>query len=83
MTEEPRPQGTGGKAPAPSPATYAGVGIQFAIAIVLFAFGGNWLDERVGSSPLFLILGVFVGGAAAFYTMYRKLMAAQDRSEKR
>lgn len=83
MTEEPRPQSTGGKAPAPSPATYAGVGIQFAIAIVLFAFGGNWLDERVGSSPLFLILGVFVGGAAAFYSMYRKLMAAQDRSEKR
>ena len=83
MTEEPRPQGTGGKAPAPSPATYAGVGIQFAIAIVLVAFGGNWLDERVGSSPLFLILGVFVGGAAAFYSMYRKLMAAQDRSEKR
>jgi F0F1-type ATP synthase assembly protein I len=83
MTEEPRPQGTGGKAPAPSPATYAGVGIQFAIAIVLFAVGGNWLDERVGSSPLFLILGVFVGGAGAFYSMYRKLMAAQDRSEKR
>lgn len=83
MTEEPRPQGTGGKAPAPSPATYAGVGIQFAIAIVLFALGGNWLDERVGSSPLFLILGVFVGGAAAFYSMYRKLMAAQHRSEKR
>lgn len=83
MTEEPRPQGTGGKGSAPSPATYAGVGIQFAIAIVLFAIGGNWLDERVGSSPLFLILGVFVGGAAAFYSMYRKLMAAQDRSEKR
>lgn len=83
MTEERGPQGTGGKAGAPSPATYAGVGIQFAIAIVLFALGGNWLDERAGSSPLFLILGVFVGGAAAFYSMYRKLMAAQDRSEKR
>jgi ATP synthase protein I len=83
MTEEPGPHGNGGKAPAPSLATYAGVGIQFAIAIVLFALGGNWLDERVGSSPLFLILGVFLGGAAAFYSMYRKLMAAHDKDGKR
>ncbi len=85
MREEPRPRSPAGeKRPAepPSAATYAGVGIQFAIAIVLFAFAGVWLDGRLGSSPLFVILGVFVGAAAAFYSMYRKLMAAQERSEK-
>jgi ATP synthase protein I len=85
MTEEPRPRNaTGGRAPdrSPSVSTYAGVGIQFAIAIVLFAFIGVWLDGRLGTSPLFVLLGVLLGAAGAFYSMYRKLMAAQERSEK-
>lgn len=85
MTGEPRPPNTsGGKGPdrAPSVSTYAGVGIQFAIAIILFAFAGIWLDRRLGTSPLFVLLGVFLGAAGAFYSMYRKLMAAQERSER-
>ena len=69
----------GGEAEAPSTASYAGAGLQFAVALVLFALGGNWLDEKVGSAPVFLLLGVFVGGAAAFYSMYRKLMAPHGR----
>jgi ATP synthase protein I len=82
MTLDPRSRATGHKDPTPSPATYAGVGIQFAIALVIFALGGNWIDQRLGSSPLFLVLGVFVGAAAAFYSMYRKLMAAHDKKDR-
>jgi F0F1-type ATP synthase assembly protein I len=64
-------------------ARYAGVGIQFAAAIILFLFAGQWLDRRLGTSPVFLILGVFVGAGAAFYSMYRKLMEDQDAEEAR
>ena len=60
---------------------YAGVGLQFAISILLFLYAGQWLDRRLGSSPLFLVLGVFVGGGGAFYSMYRRLMADQTREE--
>lgn len=78
--------------PAGKPATsgfrgagaYAGLGLQFAGAIVLFLFAGQWVDRRLGTSPTFVILGVFGGAAAAFYSIYRKLMAAQKRDgEKR
>lgn len=62
-------------------ATYAGVGLQFAISLLLFLYAGQWLDRRLGTSPLFLLLGVFVGAGASFYSMYSKLMAAQKRDE--
>jgi ATP synthase protein I len=67
-----------------SAAEFAGIGFQFAGAILLFLFAGQWLDRRLGTAPLFLIVGVFLGAGAAFYSMYRRLMAAQRRdSEER
>jgi F0F1-type ATP synthase assembly protein I len=67
---------------AGSGAAFAGLGLQFALAIVVFLYAGQWLDRRLGTGPLFLILGVFVGAGGAFYSMYRKLMAAQRREEE-
>jgi len=65
-----------------SGADFAGVGIQFAAAIVLFLFAGQWVDEKLGTGGLFTIIGVFVGGGAAFYNMYRKISAAQRRDDE-
>lgn len=65
-----------------SGAAFAGLGLQFALAIVVFLYAGQWLDRQLGTAPLFLILGVFVGAGGAFYSMYRKLMAAQRREEE-
>lgn len=61
---------------------YAGLGLQFAISIVLFLYVGVWLDGRLGTQPLFLTLGVFTGAGAAFYSMYRSLMADQRKAEE-
>lgn len=60
----------------------AGIGLQFAVSIVVFLYIGQWADKKFGTSPLFLLLGVFVGGGAAFYSMYRKLMAAQREEDE-
>jgi F0F1-type ATP synthase assembly protein I len=65
-----------------SGADFAGVGMQFAVAIIAFLFAGQWLDKRVGTNGLFTIAGVFVGGGAAFYNMYRKITAAQRRDDE-
>jgi ATP synthase protein I len=61
----------------PSASEFAGIGLQFAVSIILFVFAGQWLDRRMGTGPLFLIVGAFVGAGGAFYSMYRKLMASQ------
>ena len=52
---------------------YAGVGMQFAATIGVFAFGGHWLDGRLGSDPWLLILGVFVGFALGLVSLHSKL----------
>ncbi len=60
---------------------FAGLGLQFALAIVAFLFAGQWLDKRLGTNGLFTILGVFVGACGAFYSMYRRVSAAQKRDD--
>lgn len=55
----------------------AGVGIQFAAAVVAFTFAGIWVDRRLGTSPIFTLVGVLLGGGGGFYSLYRKLIAAQ------
>lgn len=47
---------------------YAGLGLQLGASITVLALLGYWLDGRLGTLPLFLIVGVlagFVGGTIA------------------
>ena len=63
--------------------TFAGAGIQFAIAIVAFLLAGQWADRKLGTSPTFLLIGVFAGGSAAFYSLYRRITKAQKADDER
>ena len=62
-------------------ARFAGVGLQFAITLLVGLGLGTWLDRKFGTAPVFLYLGVFLGAGAAFYSMYRQLMANLERDE--
>ena len=53
-----------------------GIGWDFALCIALGIGGGVWLGGWVGISPLFLLLGLSLGLAAAFYGGFRMLMEA-------
>jgi F0F1-type ATP synthase assembly protein I len=64
----------------PSPAEFAGSGVQFVVAILLFLYVGKWLDAKLGTAPWLLMLGVFVGAVAGFYSFYRRIMAASKRN---
>ncbi|MEO8193963.1 MAG: AtpZ/AtpI family protein [Gemmatimonadales bacterium] len=63
--------------------SFAGAGLQFAVAIVLFVLVGQWADRKLGTSPFLLLAGVFIGGGAAFYSMYRRISAAQKADDER
>jgi F0F1-type ATP synthase assembly protein I len=64
-----------------SASEFAGFGLQFAISILAFLYAGQWLDRRLGTAPWLLIIGLFAGAGLSFYSMYRKLMAAQARED--
>lgn len=59
--------------PADGYTRYAGVGLQFAATIGLFAWAGYALDDRLGTSPWLLIVGVFLGFAGAMISLVRRV----------
>ena len=71
-----------GPSEAGSAASYAGVGAQFVVSILFFLYLGKWLDGKLGTDPLLLIVGVFVGAAVGIYNMYRMMTAAQRKAQK-
>jgi F0F1-type ATP synthase assembly protein I len=82
--EHPLKPEPGSERPSPAPnmagaGAVAGMGLQFALSILLFLFAGQWIDGKLGTAPLFLIVFVFVGAGASFYSIYRKLMEQQRR----
>jgi F0F1-type ATP synthase assembly protein I len=80
MEDEKRPHQSSNKSLSGS--DFAGVGVQFAVAIIVFLFAGQWLDKRLGTNGMLTIAGVFIGAAAGFYSMYRKISAAQRRDDE-
>jgi F0F1-type ATP synthase assembly protein I len=61
---------------------YTGYGLTWALSTLLFLLGGWWLDGKVGTTPLFLILGAFVGAGAGFYSLYRHIVVEpRERTE--
>jgi len=59
---------------------YAGMGMTFAVTVGLFALGGFFLDGRLGTSPLFLIVAVFLGFGLGLYSMVSKLPSSARKS---
>lgn len=58
-----------------NPLGVAALGLQFAVALIAFGYLGQWIDLKLNSAPIFLMIGVFFGGGGTFYLSYRRLMA--------
>ena len=59
-----------------------GIGWFVAICIVGGVWGGVWLDGKLGSSPLFLLIGLLFGIVIAGVGMYRLLIAVLSTEGK-
>ncbi len=54
-----------------SAAQFTGLGWYIATAIVAPTLAGVWIDGRLGTAPLFLLVGLLGGVVLAFYGTYR------------
>ena len=49
---------------------YMDLGMQLAVAVLIGTLLGYWLDSKLASSPLFILIGLFVGATAGFINVY-------------
>ena len=52
--------------------TFLSLGVGFAASVLFFAVLGIFVDKKLGTSPLFTLLGVLIGGVGGFYSLVRK-----------
>ena len=51
-----------------------GVGFFVGGSILLGVLAGLWLDSKLNSAPIWVIVGLFLGLVIAFYGVYRMLL---------
>ena len=61
-------------------ARYAHVGMMFPVSIALGFFGGYYLDQWLGTSPLFALVGTGIGVAAAVRNLFRTVGSGPMRT---
>ena len=63
-------------------ARYGALGLQFAASVGLLAWGGFWLDGKLGTSPGFLIGGAFLGFVGGFLAIVRAVPPSHPVSRR-
>ncbi|MEY4577227.1 MAG: hypothetical protein RL701_1930 [Pseudomonadota bacterium] len=63
-------------------AKLSSVGIEFAISTVIGLLGGRWVDEKLGTSPWLMILGLFVGVTAGLRSLIRTARQANREANQ-
>ncbi len=66
---------------------YSTAGLQLALILILFVYGGFKLDERLGTMPVFVVVGAMAGMGAGLYNLLRGLkevdrIVREEKSEE-
>lgn len=56
-------------------------GVTMAVTLFLGFYGGRWLDRRLGTEPIFMIAGIFLGVGLAFKSLFDELEALGKESK--
>jgi F0F1-type ATP synthase assembly protein I len=54
-------------------APYLGLGTALAVTVLGGLAAGHWIDGRLGTEPLFFLLGAGLGLFAGFYNFFRQV----------
>jgi F0F1-type ATP synthase assembly protein I len=58
-----------------------GLGLTWALAVVLFLGAGAWLDAKLGTAPVLMVVGAFVGAGSGFYSLYYHMVIEPRKRE--
>jgi F0F1-type ATP synthase assembly protein I len=62
---------------------FAGVGVQYAATILVLTLLGIWLDNRAGTTPLFLLVFLLFGFIGATYSLIRQVLSPDKNQENK
>jgi F0F1-type ATP synthase assembly protein I len=62
-------------------ARLASVGIEFSISTLVGLLGGRWLDEKLGSAPWLMLVGLVLGVVAGMRSLIRAARGAGAAKE--
>ena len=57
-----------------------GLGLTLAVTVLAGLGGGYWLDGRLGTRPVFLLLGAALGVGAALYYFFKVVAELNTRN---
>ena len=60
---------------------YSHVGLQFFLAIAVCTGGGVYLDRSFGTVVLYTLLGLALGFAGGFYSLYREFFGKHSNEQ--
>jgi len=61
---------------------FAHLGATLAISVLLGFFGGYWVDTKLGTSPLFVLLGSFSGATGGFIYLIRQVTQKGEKVDE-
>ena len=62
-------------------ALFSEIGFVLLVTTLLGVLGGYWIDERIGTLPIFVLIGFFLGitaGGIAVYRLISRFLARFD-----
>lgn len=62
---------------------FAGVGIQYALTVLVMTGAGIWLDNRLDTAPIFLLVLLALGFGGATWSLIHQVMGGDDKSDKK
>ena len=60
-----------------------GVGWYIGACIVLGVLGGLWLDNKLNTKPVLVIVGLIFGVVVAFYGVYRMILPNTNKKQNK
>lgn len=63
-------------------ALFSGVALEFGASVAAGVYGGQWLDEKFGTEPWLVVLGVMLGSATGFYLLYKALVKNKAENDR-
>jgi ATP synthase protein I len=60
---------------------YLGLGTQLAAAVVLMFFLGRWIDMKLNSTPLFILICSFAGASAGIYNFIKSTLQLNQKKK--